>query len=95
MSLTPSDVEKIAALAKLEINSSETKSYVNSLSSILQLVEQMNRVDTRDIEPMAHPRDCSLRLREDVVTESDQRERFQDIAPATEQGLYLVPRVVE
>ena len=95
MSLLPKDVEKIAHLARLEINSSEMESYVNSLSNILALVEKMNLVDTEGVEPMAHPQDCVLRLREDVVTESNQRENFQKIAPKTEKGLYLVPRVVE
>ena len=95
MSLTKTDIEKIAHLARLEITSSEMESYVNSLSNILDLVEQMNAVDTDDVEPMAHPQDSVLRLRADEVTEDNQRERFQEIAPETENGLYLVPRVIE
>ena len=63
--------------------------------NILGLVEQMNSVDTRDVEPMAHPLEITARLREDEITEIDQRQRFQAIAPEVEQGLYLVPRVIE
>jgi len=69
--------------------------YPGSLSRILGLIEQMNAVDTAGIEPMAHPSDTALRLREDVVKEKNQRDQFQAGAPATEAGLYLVPRVIE
>ncbi|HLQ24700.1 MAG TPA: Asp-tRNA(Asn)/Glu-tRNA(Gln) amidotransferase subunit GatC [Acidiferrobacterales bacterium] len=89
------DVEKIAHLARLEIGGQEVVAYADQLSRILGLIEQMNAVDTTGIMPLAHPQDISLRLREDKVTETDQRERFQSIAPATEAGLYLVPKVIE
>jgi aspartyl-tRNA(Asn)/glutamyl-tRNA(Gln) amidotransferase subunit C len=95
MSLTPEDVTKIAHLARLELSGRELEDYTSSLGRILGLVEQMNAVDTTGVEPMAHPQDTSLRLREDVVTETDQRDAFQKIAPATEAGLYLVPKVIE
>jgi aspartyl-tRNA(Asn)/glutamyl-tRNA(Gln) amidotransferase subunit C len=89
------DVEKIAHLARLEIGEQESAAYADQLSRILGLIEQMNAVDTTGITPLAHPQDTRLRLREDKVTETDQRERFQSIAPATEAGLYLVPKVIE
>ena len=95
MSLGPDDVKNIAHLARLNINESDIDSYAKSLSSILDLVEQMNSVNTDGVVPMAHPQDVAQRLREDEVLEEDQREHFQSIAPATENGLYLVPKVIE
>lgn len=95
MSLSRADVEKIAHLARLEIDEQEAKTVTDSLSRILELIEQMNAVDTTGVTPMAHPQDSGLRLRGDNVTEVDRRAKFQGIAPATELGLYLVPRVVE
>ena len=95
MSLNRQDVIKIAYLARLDITESEVASTAESLSRILGLIEQMNAVDTRTVAPMAHPQDAALRLRDDRVTETDQREKFQAIAPATEAGLYLVPKVIE
>ncbi|MCB1857341.1 MAG: Asp-tRNA(Asn)/Glu-tRNA(Gln) amidotransferase subunit GatC [Gammaproteobacteria bacterium] len=95
MSLEKSQVEKIAHLARLRVNDEELEQVAGDLSSILDLVEQMNAVDTRGVIPMAHPLDMVQRLRSDRVTEEDQRDLFQSIAPATEKGLYLVPRVVE
>jgi aspartyl-tRNA(Asn)/glutamyl-tRNA(Gln) amidotransferase subunit C len=78
----------------LEIDQGESKVFSDSLSRILALIEEMNAVDTSGIEPMAHPQDVGLRLREDEVTETNRRAELQGIAPATEDGLYLVPRVV-
>ncbi|HXK55251.1 MAG: Asp-tRNA(Asn)/Glu-tRNA(Gln) amidotransferase subunit GatC [Gammaproteobacteria bacterium] len=95
MSLKRSDVENIAHLARLAVNTSELDSVAGDLSTILHLVEQMNAVDTTGVIPMAHPLHMAQRLRPDVVNETDEREHFQSIAPATEMGLYLVPRVVE
>jgi aspartyl-tRNA(Asn)/glutamyl-tRNA(Gln) amidotransferase subunit C len=95
MPLDRDQVRKIAHLARLEISEAESASYAESLSRILGLIEQMNAVDTTGVEPMAHPNDAGLRLRADAVSEPDQRERFQAIAPATEAGLYLVPKVIE
>ena len=89
MSLNKTDVEKIAHLARLEIAAQDIPAYVTNLSNILDLVEQMNAVDTEGVTPMAHPLDTSQRLREDEVTEVNQRERFQNIAPQVEAGLYL------
>jgi aspartyl-tRNA(Asn)/glutamyl-tRNA(Gln) amidotransferase subunit C len=95
MSLDRDQVRKIAHLARLEISEAESSAYAESLSRILGLIEQMNAVDTTGVEPMAHPNDAGLRLRADAVSEADQRERFQAVAPATEAGLYLVPKVIE
>lgn len=95
MSLDKTDVEKIAHLARLAIDEKAIPHYADNLNSILALFEQMSAVDTTDISPMAHPLDANQRLREDVVTETDQREVFQAIAPKTEAGVYLVPQVIE
>ena len=95
MSLGPDDVKNIAHLALLDIDEKNLEGYTSSLSSILGLVEQMNEVDTNNVKPMAHPMDVSQRLRADEVLEVNQREAFQKIAPKTEDGLYLVPQVIE
>jgi len=95
MSLGPDDVKSIAHLARLDIEEKNIERYANSLSSILDLVEQMNEVDTTSVQPMAHPMDVAQRLRADEVLEVNQREAFQKIAPRTEDGLYLVPKVIE
>jgi aspartyl-tRNA(Asn)/glutamyl-tRNA(Gln) amidotransferase subunit C len=95
MSLSREQVQKIALLARLRITEAEAAAYAESLSRILGLIEQMNAVDTTGVEPMAHSSDMSLRLRADAVSEADQREKFQGLAPATEAGLYLVPKVIE
>ncbi|MGR8931269.1 MAG: Asp-tRNA(Asn)/Glu-tRNA(Gln) amidotransferase subunit GatC [Gammaproteobacteria bacterium] len=95
MSLTADDVKKIAYLARLGIDEQQIDNYANDLSNILDLMTQMGQTDTSDVVPMAHPLDQMQRLRPDVVTENDQREHFQAIAPQTEAGLYLVPKVIE
>ncbi|HHZ88323.1 MAG TPA: Asp-tRNA(Asn)/Glu-tRNA(Gln) amidotransferase subunit GatC [Chromatiaceae bacterium] len=95
MSLDSSDVKKIAHLARLGISDDAVPEYATELSRILELVEQMNAVDTSAVSPMAHPQDVVQRLRPDEVTETDNRDGFQGVAPATEDGLYLVPRVIE
>ncbi len=95
MSLDKNDVEKIAHLARIAIADEDIPGYAQSLSSILQLVEQMDAVDTENVLPMAHPQDAYQRLREDVVTEENQREHFQQITENVENGLYLVPRVLD
>ena len=95
MSLDKNDVEKIAHLARLKIDEKDVESYATNLSNILDLVEQMGSVDTDDVLPMAHPTDAVQRLRDDVVTETNQREHFQAIAPEVADGLYLVPKVLE
>lgn len=95
MSLTANDVNKIAHLARLGIRQEDAEAYAQSLSGILDLVAQMNSVNTDKVSPMAHPLDQVQRLRPDQVTESNQREQFQSIAPQVEAGLYLVPKVIE
>ncbi len=95
MSLEKSDVEKIAHLARLAVSEKELESVAGDLSSILDLVEQMNAVDTSAVTPMAHPLHMAQRLRPDAVTEEDGREQFQSVAPQAEAGLYLVPKVIE
>jgi aspartyl-tRNA(Asn)/glutamyl-tRNA(Gln) amidotransferase subunit C len=95
MSLDAEQVKKIAHLARLAINDADIPGYADTLSNILELVDQMAAVNTDNVEPMAHPMDASQRLREDVVTETNQRELFQSVAPKTEDGLYLVPKVIE
>ena len=95
MSISPEEVLKIANLARLKINQDELKQYALELSNIISLVEQMNKVDTKNVEPMAHPLDVTQRLRKDEVTENNQREKFQSVAPNAEKGLYLVPKVIE
>jgi aspartyl-tRNA(Asn)/glutamyl-tRNA(Gln) amidotransferase subunit C len=95
MSLSTDDVGKIAHLARLAVDPNETDSLGRELSKILDLVEQMDAADTADTAPMAHPLDMAQRLRADEVTESDHREAYQANAPAVEQGLFLVPKVIE
>ena len=95
MSLDKTDVEKIAHLARIEIAEEDIPGYAQSLSSILKLVEQMDAVDTNDVVPMAHPHAAYQLLREDVVTEENQREHFQQTSSHVEDGLYLVPKVLD
>lgn len=89
------EVHRIAHLARLAIAVDDAPGYAHDLSAILDLVAQLNEIDTHGVEPLAHPLDMHQRLRADKVTESDQRERLQAGAPLTESGLYLVPRVIE
>ncbi len=95
MSITKSDVERVALLARIRIEPTEVESYVRELSRILDLVGKMGSIPTDNIQPLAHPQDIELRLRPDEVTEVDSRERLQVTAPAAEHGLYLVPKVIE
>lgn len=88
-------MEKIAHLARMAVDEQSLDSVAGDLSNILSLVEQMNAVDTEGVVPMAHPLHMVQRLRDDQVSEEDQRDHFQRIAPQAEKGLYLVPRVVE
>jgi aspartyl-tRNA(Asn)/glutamyl-tRNA(Gln) amidotransferase subunit C len=95
MYISTEEVNRIAWLARLAIESDKTDAYAQDLSGILNFIEQMSSVDTAAVEPMAHPLDQAQRLRPDVVTEIDQRQLFQQNAPAVEAGLYLVPKVIE
>ncbi|MCK5726091.1 MAG: Asp-tRNA(Asn)/Glu-tRNA(Gln) amidotransferase subunit GatC [Thiotrichaceae bacterium] len=95
MSLSADEVKKIAYLARISIKEENIHAYAENLSGILDLVAQMDAVNTDNVKPMAHPQEMIQRLREDKVTEVNQREQFQRNAPATEVGLYLVPKVIE
>ena len=95
MSLEREDVERIAHLARLAVSEADLEAVTRDLSGILGLVAELSAVDTASVAPMAHPLHMAQRLRPDEVTEGDQRERFQSGAPATEAGLYLVPKVIE
>ncbi len=95
MSLTHADVRKVARLARLAMSEAEIESARTQLSGIFDLIAEMQAVDTQGITPMSHAQDLSQRLREDKVTETNQREDFQKIAPQVEAGLYLVPQVIE
>jgi aspartyl-tRNA(Asn)/glutamyl-tRNA(Gln) amidotransferase subunit C len=95
MSLTDDEVAKIAHLARLALEPADASALGRELSNILDLVEQMDSVHTDDVVPMAHPLEMAQRLRPDEVTESDHRDAYQAGAPAVEQGLFLVPKVIE
>ena len=95
MSLSPDDVKRIARLARIEIDDAQAQATQVQLNSIFDLIATMQAVDTRGIAPMAHAQEVTQRLREDAVTETDRHAAFQAIAPAVENGLYLVPKVIE
>ena len=95
MSLSLADVEKVARLARLAMNDQEIQAAQAQLNNIFGLIAEMQAVDTTGIEPMSHAQDVAQRLRPDVVSEADQRAAFQSVAPQVEQGLYLVPQVIE
>lgn len=99
MSLVLSDVERIANLSRLALSGDEAENALQQINGLFALVEQMKSVDTAGVEPLSHPlaviQEVTLRLREDIVTESNHREAYQACAPATRDGLYLVPKVLE
>ncbi|PAU64490.1 asparaginyl/glutamyl-tRNA amidotransferase subunit C [Pseudomonas sp. PIC25] len=95
MALERSDVEKIAHLARLGLNEADLPRTTETLNNILGLIDQMQAVDTAGIEPLAHPLEATQRLRADAVTEENRRDAYQAIAPAVQDGLYLVPKVIE
>ena len=99
MSLTSQDIDRIANLARLELQPGEAEHMREQINGFFSIVEAMQAVDTRGVEPLAHPvaviQDVALRLREDVVSEPNQREANQQSAPAVERGLFLVPKVIE
>ena len=99
MALTPQDVQRIAHLARLELSAGEQSTLLGQLNGFFGIVEAMSAVDTRGVEPLYTPlsavQSVSLRLRDDVVSETDERERNQRSAPAVDNGLFLVPKVIE
>ena len=95
MSLTSDDVKRVAKLARLGLAEAETTEILTRLNSIIALVDQMQQIDTEGVAPLAHPLELRQTLRADAVAETNQRDKFQAIAPHTDAGLYLVPKVVE
>jgi len=95
MSLSTDDVKRIARLARIEIDDAQAQATQGQLNTIFDLIATMQAVDTHGVAPMAHAQEVTQRLRDDAVTESDHRAAFQAIAPAVENGLYLVPKVIE
>ena len=95
MSLSNDQVGHIARLARIALSEAEIEATRDKLNGIFGLIEQMQAVDTSGVEPMSHPQELATRLRPDLVTEADRREAFQKVAPQTEAGLYLVPKVIE
>ena len=95
MSLNDADIRRIARLSRIRVSDAEVADVGAKLKGIFGLIEKLLAVDTTGVEPMSHARDVALRLREDVATEPNLRERFQAVAPAVENGLYLVPKVIE
>ena len=93
--MEPSEIEKLANLAKLNISTDTVDEVAKRITQVLALVDQLQNADTANVAPMAHPLDAVQSLRDDDVTESDQRGRFQEIAPTVEAGLYLVPKVID
>ncbi len=95
MAIASSDIAKLAHLARIAVSDDEVGQVTERISDVLALVDQLQAVNTEGVKPMAHPLDATQRLRADQVTEPNERDHFQAIAPATEDGLYLVPRVIE
>jgi aspartyl-tRNA(Asn)/glutamyl-tRNA(Gln) amidotransferase subunit C len=95
MALTLDDVRRVAYLARIAVDEAEARATLDQLNRVFGLIEQMQAVDTRGVEPMSHALDLTQRLRADTVTEPDQHESFQAVAPQVEAGLYLVPKVIE
>ncbi len=95
MSVSDDDVRKVSRLARLAIPDEDVPAYAAKLSGIVAMVDQLNAADTTGVEPMSHPLDSVQRLRDDVVTETNQREKYQSVAPEVEKGLYLVPKVLD
>ena len=95
MALSIDDVKRVAHLARIEVTPAEAAEVLAKLTGIFALIDDMRRVDTACIAPMAHAADVHLSLREDLVSEPDRRDQFQSVAPATADGLYLVPKVIE
>ena len=95
MSLSIADVDRIAHLARIQINAGQAEEIRAKLGAIFALINELAAVDTTGVEPMAHAQDVTLALRDDAVTESDASSAYQRVAPAVEDGLYLVPKVIE
>ncbi len=95
MSLTADQIRQVALLARLELAPGQIDTYASQLSNILGMVDRLSEAQTAEVAPMAHPMDMTQRLRPDVVTEDNRRDAYQAHAPAVEDGLYIVPKVIE
>jgi len=95
MAITLADIQRIAHLARIEIDAKDANEVLGKLTAIFALIDELQSIDTTGIVPMSHAQDVALPLRQDVPTEADRHVAFQSIAPAVEDGLYLVPRVIE
>jgi len=95
VALSKEDVEKIAHLSRLKLEESRVTGYIEDLNDVIKFVERMQSVNTDNVEPFAHPHHAYQRLRADEITETDQRDKYQKLAPKVDNGLYLVPRVIE
>lgn len=95
MSLSPEQVRQVAHLARLQLNPEQVEGYARQLSDILEMVDRLSSANTADVAPMAHPLEMTQRLRVDAVSEPDRRDEYQAIAPQVQDGLYLVPKVIE
>ncbi len=95
MTITAADVHRLAELARIEIDAAQADDVRAKLAAIFGLIDQLNAIDTAGVVPMAHAQDVRLPLRDDVVTEPDRHALYQQAAPAVEDGLYLVPKVIE
>lgn len=95
MSVNENDIHKVATLARIAIDEQQVPTITQGINDVLQLIDQMQNVDTQNIEPLANPHDATQRLREDKVTAQNQREKLMQNAPAQEQGLFLVPKVID
>lgn len=95
MALNNNDIAKVARLARLAVSDEETEQLKDELENILKLIEKMQAIDTNQVDPMTHPLDATLRMRQDAITETCQQDTFQAIAPDAEKGLYRVPKVID
>ena len=95
MSIDSKEIEKVAVLSRLKFDQEQLSEVTERLTSVLDFIDQLHQADTQGIQPMAHPMDAVQRLRADKVTETNQRDKYQKVAPSTENGLYLVPKVIE
>jgi aspartyl-tRNA(Asn)/glutamyl-tRNA(Gln) amidotransferase subunit C len=95
VTISPDQIQKLAILAKLKIDESSMHEISSQLDNIMALIDQMEQADTTGIEPLSHPQDPELRLREDKVTQIDMRDEFMKLTPHNQDGLYLVPKVIE
>ncbi len=95
MSITPADIAQVASLARLKIPEDALQDVTDRFGRILELVDELQQVDTTGVDPMSNPHDMQQRLRADEITETNARERLQSVAPAVDQGYFLVPRVID